>query len=131
MGVSVRQLNAAGEQSLLGAGVYYGAALFEAATYRGQDVAIVGGANSAGQGALFFSRYARNVTLLVRAPGLSPKMSRYLVDRIEATENIRVLTGMELTEAHGDGRLRQICLREVGTGATQALDVAALFVFIG
>src|SRR6266581_6752782 len=97
MGVSVRQLNAAGEQSLLGAGVYYGAALFEAATYRDQDICIVGGANSAGQGALFFSRYARKVTMLVRAQSLSKGMSQYLIDRILQAPNIEVLTRVEVT----------------------------------
>jgi thioredoxin reductase (NADPH) len=130
-GMAVRELQLPGMQALLGAGVYYGAALSEAALYRGQDVAIVGGANSAGQGALFFSRYARSVHVVVRGPGLSPKMSRYLVDRVEATENIHVLLGTELTEAHGDGHLRRIGLRDVTTGALRTLDVAALFVFIG
>ena len=130
-GMSVRELDVPGVAPLIGAGVYYGAAMSEAAFYRGQDVAIVGGANSAGQGALFFSRYARSVTILVRAPGLSPKMSKYLVDRIAATSNIRVMTRVELAEVRGDGHLRQICLRDAGTGALQALDMAALFVFIG
>ena len=130
-GMAVRELEVPGVQALLGAGVYYGAASSEAALYRGQDVAIVGGANSAGQGALFFSRYARNVHLLVRAAGLSPRMSRYLVDRIDATENIHVLPGTELTEACGNGRLREIGLRDATTGASRALEDAALFVFIG
>ena len=73
-----------GLDALIGAGVYYGAAMSEAALYRDQDVAIVGGANSAGQGALFFSRYAGAVTMLIRAPALGPTMSRYLADRIQA-----------------------------------------------
>jgi thioredoxin reductase (NADPH) len=130
-GMAVRELQLPGMQALLGAGVYYGAALSEAALYRGQDVAIVGGANSAGQGALFFSRYARSVHVVVRGPGLSPKMSRYLVDRVEATENIHVVVGTELTEARGNGHLRQIGLKDVASGALRTLDVAALFVFIG
>ena len=71
--------------------MYYGAALTEAATYRGRDVIVVGGANSAGQGALFFSRYARKVTMLVRGPDLSAGMSSYLVDRIRETPNVEVL----------------------------------------
>jgi len=130
-GMAVRELDIPGVAPLVGAGIYYGAAMSEAALYRGQDVAIVGGANSAGQGALFFSRYARSVALLIRKPALSPAMSRYLVDRIAATENIRVHTGVELTEARGDGHLRQICVRDVESGAARMLDVAALFVFIG
>ncbi len=130
-GMSVRELEVPGVAPLVGTGVYYGAAPSEAALYRGQDVAVVGGANSAGQGALYFSRYARSVTILVRAPSLSPRMSKYLVDRIEATPNIRVLTRVELTEVRGEGRLDQICLRGADTGEMQALDVRALFVFIG
>ncbi len=130
-GMSVRELEAPGVAERVGSGVYYGAAMSEAALYRGQDVAIVGGANSAGQGALFFSRYARTVTLLVRAPALSPAMSRYLVDRIEATANLRVLPGVEVAEVRGDGRLEQVTLRDVRDGAARTLDAAALFVFIG
>jgi thioredoxin reductase (NADPH) len=131
MGVSVRQLNAAGEQSLLGAGVYYGAALFEAATYRDQDVSIVGGANSAGQGALFFSRYARKVTMLVRAEALGRAMSQYLVDRIAQTKNIEVLTRVEVTGFSGSGRLEKIALRKLDSGEEQGIDAAAAFIFIG
>jgi len=130
-GMAVRELEVPGVAPLVGTGIYYGAAPSEAAMYRDQDVAVVGGANSAGQGALYFSRYAKSVTVLVRAPGLSPRMSRYLVDRIEATPNIRVLTRMELTEVRGEGRLEQICLRNADSGAAQSLDVRALFVFIG
>jgi len=130
-GMAVRELEIPGIEPLIGAGIYYGAAMSEAALYRGQDVAIVGGANSAGQGALFFSRYARSVTLLVRAPALSPTMSRYLVDRIGATENIHVINGVEVTGARGDGHLEQLTLRGIAGGETQTIDVAALFVFIG
>ena len=89
-GMAVRMLDVPGIEPLVGAGVYYGAAMTEAATYRGQDVCIVGGANSAGQGAMFFARYARQVTMLVRAASLGPSMSQYLVDRIAATPNIEV-----------------------------------------
>jgi thioredoxin reductase (NADPH) len=130
-GMSVRELEVPGVAPLIGAGVYYGAAMSEAALYRGQEVAIVGGANSAGQGALFFSRYASKVSILIRKPTLSPPMSRYLADRIEATPNIQVLTDVELTAASGNGRLECVALRNVATGAPQALNVAALFVFIG
>jgi thioredoxin reductase (NADPH) len=130
-GMAVRELDIPGVAPLVGAGIYYGAAMSEAALYRGQDVAIVGGANSAGQGALFFSRYARSVTLLIRKPSLSPAMSRYLVDRIEATENIRVVTHTEPIEARGEGHLEQLAVRDAASGETRWLDLAALFVFIG
>ena len=130
-GMAVRELSVPGIAPLVGAGVYYGAAPSEAALYRGQDVAIVGGANSAGQGALFFSRYARSVTMVVRAPALSPAMSRYLVDRIEATGNIQVIAQAELTEACGSGHLEQVVLRDLATGEPRKLDLAALFIFIG
>jgi thioredoxin reductase (NADPH) len=100
-GVAVRTLEVPGLRELIGIGVYYGAAMTEAATYRGQDVCVVGGANSAGQGALFFSRYARRVTMLVRAESLGDGLSRYLVDRIEATPNIAVHLGVEVTSVHG------------------------------
>jgi len=129
-GMAVRELVVPGVAPLVGAGVYYGAAMSEAALYRGQDVAVLGGGNSAGQGALFFSRYARTVTILVRRPSLSPWMSRYLVDRIEATANIRVMTGFELTEASGNAHLERVVVKSKD-GSPCALDLAALFVFIG
>jgi len=130
-GMAVRELEVPGVAPLVGAGVFYGAAMSEAALYRGQDVAIVGGANSAGQGALFFSRTARNVTMLVRASGLSPAMSRYLVDRIEATANIQVVNRTELVEVCGDGHLERVVVRHVDTGEPRTLEMAAMFVFIG
>jgi len=130
-GMSVRKLEVPGIDSLLGIGVYYGAAMTEGVTYRGQDVCIVGGANSAGQGALFFSRYARKVTLLVRAPSLSPAMSRYLVDRINATENIEVRNGVEVAAVEGTGHLDRVCLKNVEGGEETSLESSAMFIFIG
>ncbi len=130
-GQSVRPLDAPGIERLLGSGVYYGAAMSEAATYRDRDVCIVGGANSAGQGALFFARYARRVTILVRAKALRPGMSEYLAARIEATPTISVVTGVEVAEACGGATLEQVTLREVESGATRPLDAAAMFIFIG
>jgi len=130
-GMAVRELELPGVAPLLGCGIYYGAAMSEAALYRDRHVAVLGGANSAGQGALFFSRYARDVTVLVRKPSLSPGMSRYLVDRIEATSNIHVMTGVEVVEACGQAHLERLTLREAENGVTRPLDVAALFVFIG
>jgi thioredoxin reductase (NADPH) len=130
-GMEVRKLEVPGIDPLMGIGVYYGAAMTEAATYRQQDVCIVGGANSAGQGALFFSRYARKVTMLVRAPALGPSMSRYLVDRISATENIQSIHGVEVTAVSGTGRLEHVTTKHVETGAERIIDAAAMFIFIG
>jgi len=130
-GMAVRTLDVPGVEGLTGRGVYYGAAPTEAATYRGQDIAVVGGANSAGQGALFFARYARKVTMLVRAGGLEKSMSQYLIDRIAATPDVEVLTGVQVTGVEGAEHLECIALRKVGTDETSALRVAAAFVFIG
>jgi thioredoxin reductase (NADPH) len=130
-GMAVRKLEVPGVDPLIGIGVYYGAAMTEAATYRKQDVCIVGGANSAGQGALFFSRYANKVTMLVRAPGLSPAMSRYLVERIQATPNIEVIHEVEVSSVSGNGRLEHVALTSVNGGEDRTIDVSAMFIFIG
>jgi len=130
-GVSVRTLDVPGVEKLLGAGVYYGAAMTEAATYRNQDVCVVGGANSAGQGALFFSRYARNVTMLVRADSLTRSMSQYLVDRINAAANIDVLTNVEVKGARGTNHLEQVILCGIDSAQEREINAAAMFIFIG
>ncbi len=130
-GMSVRTLDVPGIEALHGRGVYYGAALSEAAAYRGRDVCVVGGANSAGQAALFFSRYARRVTILVRAADLSPGMSYYLVQRVKVTENIDVITKVEVVGVCGNGQLEQIVLRDIDTGEDRKLDTAAMFICIG
>ena len=130
-GMEVRRLDAEGIEALLGAGVYYGAALTEAATYRGRDVLVVGGANSAGQGAMFFSRHARKVTMLVRGKDLSSGMSRYLVDRITEAPNVDVLLNTKVVAAHGEGRLESVTVADVVTGAQRELPAAAMFIFIG
>jgi thioredoxin reductase (NADPH) len=130
-GMAVRELEAPGVKSLVGAGVYYGAAMTEAALYRNQHVSIIGGANSAGQGALFFSRYAQTVTMLVRAADLIASMSHYLIDRIQSAKNITVMTKVEVTAACGNTHLERIDLRHIDTGLPESLDTAALFVFIG
>jgi thioredoxin reductase (NADPH) len=130
-GVSWRTLDVPGIEPLLGVGVYYGAAMTEVATYRGQDVCVVGAGNSAGQGALFFSRYARRVTLLIRGGSLAKSMSRYLIERIAATPNIEVVTGVEVTAVRGDGHLGTVVIRDSDSGAERELDEAAMFVFIG
>ena len=130
-GMSVKRLDVPGVEQLQGIGVYYGAAMTEGATYRDQHVCIVGGANSAGQGAMFFARYARKVTMLVRAPALSPAMSQYLVDRINGTKNIEVITKVDVAEVRGNGRLDSVVLRNVLTGGLTELGCAAMFIFIG
>ncbi len=130
-GMAVRTLDVPGIEPLQGRGVYYGVALSEAVAYRGRDICIVGGANSAGQAALFFSRYARRVTILLRAADLSPAMSHYLVQRVRVTENIDVITKVEVAGVCGNGRLEQVVLRNVETGDQRTLDTAAMFICIG
>ncbi len=129
-GVSTRQLAVPGIEPVTGAGVYYGAALTEAAFYRDTDVFVVGGANSAGQGAVFFARYARTVTMLVRS-NLGKEMSSYLIDQIAATPNIIVLEGTEVLEVGGTDRLEQITYRNRDTQETTTVPAAAMFIFIG
>jgi len=130
-GMEVRRLDAEGCDSLLGAGVYYGAALTEAATYRGQDVVVVGGANSAGQGAMFFSLHARKVTMLVRGSSISATMSQYLVDRIADAPNVEVLTNTRVVAARGNGRLEAVTVANGVSGERRDLLVSAMFIFIG
>jgi len=130
-GVSVRRLEAPGIEALTGAGVYYGAALSEAAYYKGKEVFIVGGANSAGQGAVFFSRYASKVVMLVRGSNLSPGMSRYLINQIEEIDNIEVRTRTVVVEAHGTNRLEAITTCNLDTGEQVTEPASAMFIFIG
>ena len=130
-GVSVRTLDLPNTEPLLGRGIYYGAAMTEAATYRGEDVVVVGGANSAGQGALFFSRYCNKVTMVIRAERLGKGMSRYLADRIRATPNIEAIASAEVTGVEGDGKLDGVTIRVGDPGEVQTLPASAMFVFIG
>ncbi|AXE83555.1 FAD-dependent oxidoreductase [Streptomyces sp. Go-475] len=130
-GVSYRQLDAPGCDALTGCGVYYGSALTEAPACQGQDVYIVGGANSAGQAAMYLSRGAKSVTLLVRGESLTASMSHYLIQQIEESPNIRVRARTVVEEAHGDGRLERLTLRDVDTGETEQVDAQWMFVFIG
>ena len=130
-GVTVRKLDAPGVEPLTGAGVYYGAALTEAANYRDRHVYVVGGANSAGQGAMFFSRYASQVTMLVRGHGLEASMSAYLIDQIRNTPNIDVQLHTQVIEAHGTDRLEALTLHNSDSDETTTVPAAALFLFIG
>ena len=130
-GVTVKRLDAPGIERLTGAGVYYGAAMTEAAHYRDQPMLVVGGANSAGQGAMFFSRYASDVKMLVRATALERGMSQYLVDQINDNDRIDVLQRTEVVEAKGDKQLESVVVEHKDTGATEELPAAAMFLFIG
>jgi thioredoxin reductase (NADPH) len=130
-GVTLRELDVPGVSRLTGAGVYYGAALTEAANYHDQHVFVIGGANSAGQAAMYFARYSSKVTMVVRGSSLQKGMSQYLVDQINAEKNIEVLTQSEVSELHGKDRLEQITLVNNQTGEKRTVPAAALFIFIG
>ena len=130
-GVSYRQLAAPGLPELTGCGVFYGAALTEAEACAALDVYIVGGANSAGQAAVYLARHAKSVTLLVRAPSLTKSMSYYLIEQIRGIPNITVRTCTEVVEAQGDEVLERLTLRNINTRETEIVDTQRLFVFIG
>jgi thioredoxin reductase (NADPH) len=130
-GVSYRRLPAAGVEELSGRGVYYGASASEASQCAGDDVYIVGAANSAGQAALNLARYARNVVLVVRGETLYATMSQYLVARITATPNIQVRCRSEVVAARGAGHLERITLADRLTSATEEVPASWLFIFIG
>src|SRR5487761_896835 len=130
-GVAYRQLTGPGLADLTGRGIYYGSALTEATGCADQDVYIVGGANSAGQAAVYLSSAARSVTMLVRGPSLQKSMSHYLNERIAGIPSISVRTCTEVTEAHGNGHLEGVTVRDSNTGGNQTLDAQRLFVFIG
>ena len=130
-GVSVRRLNVPGAGATTGAGLYYGAAVTEAASYRGQPVFVVGGANSAGQGAVLLGTYASKVTMLVRGSTLEGGMAQYLRQRIETTENIEVLFETEVIEVKGKERLEAIKIKGGASGEGQWVPATAMFVFIG
>ena len=129
-GVSIRELDVPGIEAVTGAGVYYGAALTEAANYKGQHVFVIGGANSAGQGAIFLSQHAERVTMLVRS-SLAKSMSRYLIEQIEGRDNIDVQLGTEVVEVHGDNQLEALSIRDRETGEIHRESTPAVFVFIG
>jgi thioredoxin reductase (NADPH) len=130
-GVSYRRMDASGVDDLVGVGVYYGSAATEAQACADQDVYIIGGANSAGQAAVFFSRVARSVTLLVRGRRLEAAMSQYLVDQLRSIENIRVRLCTTVVAAEGDGRLERLVLDDSATGTKDTVPASHLFVFIG
>jgi len=131
-GVSYRKLDdIPGIARLTGAGVYYGAAMTEAMACKDEEVFIVGGANSAGQAAMFFAKYANQVTLLVRADSLGKGMSQYLVDQICSTPNIKVRFHTSVAAVHGEERLESIDLANAKTGEVENLPAKSLFILIG
>jgi thioredoxin reductase (NADPH) len=128
-GVYYRFLTTPGVERLTGAGVYYGATMTEAKSCANESVYIIGGANSAGQSAMYFSKYARQVTMLVRAESLKNSMSKYLIDQIAATSNIEVKTRCQVVEALGQTRLE--CLRLCGPEGEETVPASGLYIFIG
>jgi thioredoxin reductase (NADPH) len=130
-GVSYRKLDVPGVERLTGAGVYYGAAITEALSCRDDDVYVIGGANSAGQAAMYLSQYARSVTLLVRSDSLERSMSRYLIDEIEARDNIHVRLNSGVARVNGEQNLETVTIRETTSGKEDTVPAAGLFIFIG
>ncbi|HVG88516.1 MAG: FAD-dependent oxidoreductase [Gaiellales bacterium] len=130
-GVDYRRLEADGVDGLSGRGIYYGGSRSEGLSCRDEHVVVVGGANSAGQAAIYFAAYAQRVTILYRGDSLAKNMSRYLIDTIEATANIEVRLNAEVEAAHGEESLRSITVRDSATGDRDELALAAMFVFIG
>ncbi|HET6849016.1 MAG TPA: FAD-dependent oxidoreductase [Gaiellales bacterium] len=130
-GVDYRRLEAPGVEQLTGRGIYYGGSRSEGVSCRDENVVVIGGANSAGQAAIYFAGYAQHVTILYRGETLAKSMSRYLIDHIEATPNIEVRAFAEVAEAHGEESLERLTVRDTRTGETEQMDAAAMFVFIG
>jgi thioredoxin reductase (NADPH) len=131
-GVTYRMLDdVKGIDKFTGAGVYYGASMVEALNYKGQDIYIVGGANSAGQAAVFFARYAKQVTLIVRSDTLERKMSHYLIHQINETKNIRVWLNSVVTEVKGEYKLERLILTNTKTGKQHDVPASGLFIYIG
>ena len=130
-GVSYRMLDAPGVGGLTGRGVFYGAATTEGPNCTEQDVYIVGGANSAGQSAMYFSRYARRVVMVIRGDSLDRSMSRYLIDQVEKNEKIEIRTCTEVVGGRGGDHLETVTLRHNQSGETEEVPTSWLFVFIG
>lgn len=131
LGVSWKRLDVPGLEKLTGAGVYYGAAQTEAISCQGEEVYIIGGANSAGQAAMYFSKYASQVTILVRGESLTKSMSQYLIDQINETPNIKIMVHSTVIEAKGETSLEAISIANSQTGETLTVSATSLFIFIG
>ena len=130
-GVSYRKLDVPGAERLAGAGVYYGAAMTEALECKDEDVYIVGGANSAGQAAMYFSRHARKAVIVCRSNDLRKGMSSYLVNQIEDTPNIEVRVNAKVIEALGENHLEEVKIKDSATGEEETVPARSLFIFIG
>lgn len=130
-GVNYRKLESKGLSDFTGAGVYYGAAMTEAHAFKGKQVYIVGGGNSAGQAAMYLSTFAENVHIVIRRDSLVSSMSSYLIDQINKTENIELLPHTEVVEACGDGNLQRLVLQNTEDESTKDVDADGLFIFIG
>ncbi|MGH9963096.1 MAG: NAD(P)/FAD-dependent oxidoreductase, partial [Pyrinomonadaceae bacterium] len=130
-GVQWRKLDAPGVERLTGAGIYYGAAMTEAMSTRDEVVYVVGGANSAGQAAMYFSRYARRVVILVRGSSLASSMSQYLVNQLKETENIQIEFNSSIVEAHGENHLEAISVHCTATKEVNEVPANSLFIMIG
>jgi thioredoxin reductase (NADPH) len=130
-GARYRRLGVVSLEALTGAGVFYGGSTSEAPALAGRDVFVVGGANSAGQAVLHLASYARRVTLVVRGSSLHTQMSEYLVNQVEATENIEVRLGTEVVGGGGEGRLEHLVLRDIASLTETSVEAQALFLLIG
>jgi thioredoxin reductase (NADPH) len=130
-GVKVRELDVPGAETFIGGSVYYGAATSEAVHYKDKKVFVIGGANSAGQGAMFLSRFASEVKVLIRGDSLQSSMSQYLIDQIDGTENISLMVNTEVAAMEGKDRLEAITLRNNKTDETETVPGDAVFIFIG
>jgi thioredoxin reductase (NADPH) len=130
-GATYRRLGIPALEALNGAGVFYGGPASEGATMAGEDVYVLGGANSAAQTALHLARYAKSVTLVVRSESLAAGMSHYLVRQVEATPRLQVRLGTEIVGGGGDGWLEQLVLRSCGDGVEETVDAGGLFLMIG
>jgi thioredoxin reductase (NADPH) len=130
-GVQWRRLEAPGVDKLQGAGVYYGGGATEALSCKGEIIYVVGGANSAGQAAMNFARYAEKVVLLVRGDGLASTMSQYLIDQIQQTPNIQIWAHASVAELHGDKRLEEVSILCSDTDKIERVPASSMFIFIG
>ena len=130
-GVDYRQLTTPGIEKFAGAGIYYGAAMTEAASCKDATVYIVGGGNSAGQGAMYLSKFARQVFIMIRKESLAATMSSYLIDQIDGVSNITLLPCSEIIEAKGENRLQQLVIKNLDNGEIRTEESDALYIFIG
>jgi thioredoxin reductase (NADPH) len=130
-GVDYRQLLTTGVDKFTGAGIYYGAAMTEAASCKDKHVYVVGGGNSAGQAAMYLSKFAKEVVILIRRESLVQTMSSYLIDQIGGVDNITLMPCSEIVEAKGDTNLQQLAIKNLNTNEMTTVDADALYIFIG